>query len=53
MTKISLSWLSLKPNQNNDGNQEDYSDYIERIRKSYKEFSHIPDLVIEQWICAS
>jgi hypothetical protein len=52
MTKVSLSWLDLKPNQDNYGNQEDYADYLERIRKTFSEFDHIPDEVVEQWLWA-
>ena len=52
MTKVSLSWLDLKPNQDNNGNQEDYADYLKRIRKTFSEFDHIPDDVIEQWLWA-
>lgn len=52
MTKVSLSWLNLKPNQDNEGNPENYPEYIERIRKSYTEFTQIPDAVFEQWLWA-
>jgi hypothetical protein len=52
MTKVSLSWLNLKPNQNNYGNQEYYQDYIERVRETLDEYAHIPDDIFEQWLWA-
>ncbi|MDE5423361.1 hypothetical protein L3073_14165 [Ancylomarina sp. DW003] len=52
MTKVSLSWLNLKPNQDIYGNQEYYSEYIIRIRETFDEFAHIPDTVFEQWLWA-
>lgn len=50
MIKVSLSWLNLKPNLDNDGNQEEFLEYTLRIRKTFKEFKHIPDAVFKQWL---
>ena len=52
MTQVSLSWLDLKPNQDQLGNKEEFSEYIQRIRKVFKEFNHIQDDVFEQWLWA-
>ena len=50
MTKISLSWLELKPNMDNRGDQEDFSVYMKRIRSIFPKYKHIPDSIFEQWI---
>lgn len=52
MTKVSLSWLDLKPNQDIHGNQEEYLVYIDRIRKVFSEYNHVPEDVFEQWLWA-
>ncbi|MBL3654734.1 hypothetical protein [Fulvivirga sediminis] len=52
MTQVSLSWLDLKPNQDQSGNQEELDAYIQRIRKVFKEFNHIQNDIFEQWIWA-
>ena len=46
---ISLSWLELKPNEIEHGNQEYFEDYFPRIN-SKEEYKHIPESVFEQWI---
>jgi hypothetical protein len=51
MSHISISWLRLKPNENNHGNQEYFDEYYERI-KDIEEFAHIPKHVFKQWIWA-
>ena len=51
MSLIHKSWLELKPNENEDGNQEWFDEYYKRI-KLKKEFKNIPKEVFEQWIHA-
>jgi hypothetical protein len=49
MTLINRSWLELKPNEDNDGNQEEFKDYYPRI-KLKRDYKHIPMEDFEQWI---
>lgn len=50
MARVSVSWLDLKPNMKMNGNKEDLSLYLERVRKILPEYNHIPDTIFEQWI---
>lgn len=50
MTKISLSWLDLKPNTEYNGNIEHFYKYIKRIRSYLIKYDHIPEIIFEQWI---
>lgn len=49
MTLVNTTWLDLKPNEDNDGNQEWFEEYYERI-KLKRDYRHIPKDVFEQWI---
>ena len=49
MVFINRSWMELKPNENQYGNQEDFEDYYSRV-KMKREYKHIPFEVFEQWI---
>lgn len=46
---ISNSWLELKPNQDKNGDSEDFDKYYDRI-KLIVDYRHIPKEVFEQWI---
>jgi len=50
MTLIHPTWLELKPNENNDGNQECFSEYYNRICETKFELGEFPKEVYEQWI---
>jgi hypothetical protein len=50
MTLIHRTWLELKPNENNDGNQEYFSEYYNRICETKFELGEFPKEVYEQWI---
>lgn len=49
MPLIHRSWMDLKPNENEDGNQEWFEEYYERI-KLKREYQKIPKEVFKQWI---
>ena len=50
MTRVSLSWLNLKPNMDLNGDKENLSLYLKRLRKIFPEYNHIPNTIFEQWI---
>ena len=45
------SWLELKPSKTKYGNIEPFENYFRRIQ-SKKQFSHIPECVLKQWLYA-
>lgn len=49
MTLVNKSWMELKPNEDNEGNQEWFDEYYPRI-KLKRDYKHIPKEVFEQWI---
>ncbi len=50
MALIHPTWLELKPNEDNDGNQECFSEYYNRIFNNKFELGEFPKEVYEQWI---
>ena len=50
MTLIHRTWLELKPNEDHYGNQEDFSEYYNRIRETKFDLGEFPKDVYEQWI---
>jgi|TARA_R110000764_G_scaffold168514_3_gene255894 hypothetical protein len=50
MILVHPTWLELKPNENYDGNQENFIEYYERVISSKFELGSFPKEVYEQWI---
>ncbi|MFT6064418.1 MAG: hypothetical protein ACJAYY_000267 [Paraglaciecola sp.] len=50
MKLVNPTWLELKPNEDNDGNQEDFSEYYKRIKNTKLDLGKFPKEVYEQWI---
>ena len=48
---INISWLELKPNELENGNQEYFEDYYNRVQNKWG-YSHVPEIVYKQWLWA-